>query len=148
MRNTFRGGVHPGEHKALSRDVPLQWFDPKGEMVYPLSQHIGKPAKPIVKKNDPVSVGQCIAEADGFVSAPIYCGCSGKVKAIEKRRIISGALAECIVIENDGSFTYLMNCPADDNIPKDEHFLLNLLKMKGTLEKVNRCGKDAKKVWV
>ena len=105
MRNTFRGGVHPGEHKALSRDVPLQWFDPKGEMVYPLSQHIGKPAKPVVKKNDPVSVGQCIAEADGFVSAPIYCGCSGKVKAIEKRRIISGALAECIVIENDGQFT-------------------------------------------
>lgn len=38
-----------------------------------------------------------------------------------------------IYVENDGSFTYLMNCPADDNIPKDEHFLLNLLKMKGTL---------------
>ena len=85
--------------------MPLRWFDPKGDLVYPLSQHIGKPAKAIVKKGDPVLVGQCIAEADGFVSAPICCGCSGKVKAIEKRRIISGALAECIVIENDGQYT-------------------------------------------
>ena len=105
MKNTFRGGVHPKEHKELSRDIPLRWFDPKGDLVYPLSQHIGKPAKAVVKKNDPVLVGQCIAEADGFVSAPICCGCSGKVKAIEKRRIISGALAECIVIENDGQYT-------------------------------------------
>ena len=105
MKNTFRGGVHPKGRKELSREAPLRWFDPKGDLVYPLSQHIGKPAKAIVKKNDPVLVGQCIAEADGFVSAPIYCGCSGKIKAIEKRRIISGALAECIVVENDGQFT-------------------------------------------
>ena len=105
MKHTFRGGVHPKEKKELSREAPLRWFEPKGELVYPLSQHIGKPAKPIVRKNDPVLVGQCLAEADGFVSAPIFCACSGKVKAIEKRRIISGALAECIVVENDGAFT-------------------------------------------
>lgn len=105
MKHTFRGGVHPKEKKELSREAPLRWFDPTGDLVYPLSQHIGKPAKPIVKKGDPVLVGQCLAEADGFVSAPIYCGCSGKVKAIEKRRIISGALADCIVVENDGQFT-------------------------------------------
>ena len=74
-------------------------------MVYPLSQHIGKPARPVVKKGDAVLVGSCLAEADGFVSAAVYCGCSGKVKAIEKRRVISGAMAECIVVENDGLFT-------------------------------------------
>lgn len=105
LKHTFRGGVHPKEHKSLSREAPLRWFDPKGDLVYPLSQHIGKPAKPNVKKGDPVLVGQCLAEADGFVSAPIFCGCSGKVKAIEKRRVISGAMAECIVVENDGAFT-------------------------------------------
>ena len=105
MRDTFRGGVHPKGHKELSREAPLRRFDAKGEMVFPLAQHIGKPAKPIVKKNDPVLVGQRIAEADGFVSANIICSCSGKVKAIEKRRTIAGAMQECIVVENDGLYT-------------------------------------------
>ena len=116
MRNTFHGGVHPAERKELSREARLRLFDPKGEMVFPLQQHIGKPAKPIVKKNDEVLVGQKIAEADGFVSAHVYSSCSGKVKAIEKRRILTGAMAECIVIENDGQFT-----PAADwSVREDE----------------------------
>ena len=102
---TFRGGVHPAEHKELSRESQLREFPAKGEMVYPVQQHIGKPAKPIVKKNDPVLVGQRIAEADGFVSAHIICSCSGKVKAIEKRRTLTGAMMECIVVENDGLYT-------------------------------------------
>ena len=105
MKDTFRGGVHPAERKELSRDVPLREFLPTGEMVFPLSQHIGKPAKPIVKKGEAVLVGQRIAEADGFVSAHIICSCSGKVKAIEKRRTLTGAMMECIVVENDGQFT-------------------------------------------
>ena len=105
MRITFRGGVHPKEKKELSKDAPLRLFDPKGEMVFPLSMHIGKPAKPVVKRNDLVLVGQTIAEADGFISADVISSCSGKVKAVEKRRTISGALMDCIVIENDGEFT-------------------------------------------
>lgn len=109
MKVTFRGGVHPAGRKELSRDVPLREFLPTGEMVFPLSQHIGKPAKPIVKKGDAVLVGQRIAEADGFVSAHIISSCSGTVKGIEKRRTLMGALAECIVIDNDGQFT-----PAED----------------------------------
>ena len=105
VKNTFRGGVHPEERKELSRDVPLRLFDPKGEMVFPLSQHIGKPAKAVVKKGDPVLVGQLIAEADGFVSAHIHSSCSGTVKAVEKRRVLTGQMADCIVIDNDGQFT-------------------------------------------
>ena len=105
MRNTFRGGVHPKEKKSLSAEQPLRPFDPAGELVFPLSMHIGKPAKPLVKKNDPVLAGQVIAQADGFVSANVICSCSGTVKAIEKRRTISGAMMECIVVENDGRFT-------------------------------------------
>ena len=105
MRRTFRGGVHPADHKDLSRDSQLREFVAKGEMVYPLQHHIGRPAKPIVKKNDPVLVGQRIAEADGFVSAHIYSACSGKVKAIEKRRTLTGGMLECIVIDNDGQYT-------------------------------------------
>ena len=105
VKRTFRGGVHPDGHKELSREVPLREFLPAGEMVFPLSQHIGKPAKPIVKKGDAVLVGQRIAEADGYVSAHIASSCSGVVKAIEKRLTLMGALADCIVVENDGQFT-------------------------------------------
>ena len=90
VRDTFRGGVHPRERKELSKEASLRRFDAKGEMVFPLAQHIGKPAKAIVKKGDPVLVGQCIAEADGFVSANVISSCSGTVKAVEKRRTIAG----------------------------------------------------------
>ncbi len=107
MKKTFFGGVHPDDAKALSRDAKLTRFLPKGEMVYPLSQHIGKPARAVVKKGDSVLAGQVIGEADGFVSANVICSCSGKVKAVEKRRSISGALLECVVVENDGQFTSL-----------------------------------------
>jgi len=107
VKTTFRGGVHPKDQKAYSRDVPLRPYDPKGDLIFPLAQHIGRPAKPIVKKNDPVLVGQCIAQADGPMSANIICSCSGKVKAVEKRRTIAGTLADCIVVENDGLFTQM-----------------------------------------
>ena len=105
MRDTFRGGVHPKDRKELSRKAALRVFDAKGEMVFPLAQHIGKPAKAIVKKGDPVLVGTRIAEADGFVSANVICSCSGTVKAVEKRRTISGGMQECIVVDNDGQYT-------------------------------------------
>jgi electron transport complex protein RnfC len=102
---TFRGGVHPGEHKEYSKDVPYEAYLPKGDLVFPVTQHIGKPAKPVVKKGDQVLAGQIIAEADGFVSANIVSSCSGTVKAIDSRRTISGTIEQSIIIENDGQFT-------------------------------------------
>ena len=115
MQNSFRGGVHPNDKKALSRRCQLRRFDPTGEMVFPLSQHIGKPATPIVQKGDAVKVGQVIAEADGFVSANVICSCSGTVKAVEKRRLISGTMGLCIVVDNDGAYTAIegMGFPQD-----------------------------------
>ena len=102
---TFRGGVHPEEFKDISKTLPVEPFLPKGEMVFPLNQHIGAPAKSVVKKGDTVLAGQLIAEAGGFVSANIVSSCSGTVKAIEERTLASGAKAMCIVIDNDGQFT-------------------------------------------
>ena len=101
---TFRGGVHPKGYKELSLGSPIEDFLPSGDLVFPVNQHIGKPAKPIVKKGDAVLAGQLIAEADGFVSANIVSSCSGTVKAIEERHTISGGRATCIVIANDGLF--------------------------------------------
>ncbi len=76
-----------------------------GEMVYPLSQHIGAPAKAIVKVGDEVLVGQKIAEAGGFISAVVVSSVSGKVKKIEPRVTAGGAKSISIVIENDGQYT-------------------------------------------
>ena len=104
MKNTFRGGVHPISHKELTRDVPLRALDAKGEMVFPLLQHIGKPAKPLVKKGDEVLVGQRIGEADGLISAHVISSCSGKVKAVEKRRVQNGQMVECVIVDNDGQY--------------------------------------------
>lgn len=104
-RLTFSGGIHPYDGKDLSKDKPIQAILPKGDLVYPLSQHIGAPAVPIVEKGDKVLTGQKIAEAGGFVSAPIYATVSGTVKAIEPRRVVAGNMAMSIVIENDGEYT-------------------------------------------
>lgn len=104
-RKTFRGGVHPKDCKEFSRDASFKTYLAKGDLVFPLNQHIGKPAKPVVKKGDQVLAGQLIAEADGFVSANIISSCSGKVKVIENRRTVMGTMVQSIVIENDGLFT-------------------------------------------
>lgn len=101
---TFTGGIHPYDGKDLTKDKPIKTVLPKGELVYPLSQHIGAPATPIVKKGDRVLVGQKIAEASAFVSAPIYASVSGKVKAIEPRRVATGESVMSIVVENDDRY--------------------------------------------
>lgn len=101
---TFVGGVHPYDGKDLSKDKPIQDVLPKGELVYPVSQHIGAPAKPIVQKGDRVLVGQKIAESGGFVSAPVYASVSGTVKAVEPRRVVTGDNVMSIVVEDDGLY--------------------------------------------
>lgn len=102
---TFRGGVHPEEMKELSCEKPLIPYTPTGDLVFLTSQHIGKPATPVVKKGDHVLAGQIIAEASGFVSANIVSSVSGTVKAIEQRPTAAGGSAEAIVITSDGENT-------------------------------------------
>ncbi len=101
---TFVGGIHPYDGKELSKDKPIKEILPKGDLVYPLSQHIGAPAQPIVAKGDRVLVGQKIAESGGFVSAPIYASVSGTVKAVEPRRVVTGDNVMSIIVENDGLY--------------------------------------------
>ena len=101
---TFSGGVHPADGKEFAKNSPITEYLPKGDVVLPLGQHIGAPAKPIVSKGDQVLVGQKVAEAGGFVSANIFSSVSGTVKAIEPRMTPAGAKVNSIVIENDGEF--------------------------------------------
>ena len=103
-RLTFIGGIHPYDGKNLSKNKRIRDVLPKGDLVYPLSQHIGAPAVPIVKKGDRVLTGQKIADAAAFVCAPIYATVSGTVKAIEPRRVVTGDNVMSIVVENDGKY--------------------------------------------
>lgn len=101
---TFKGGIHPFDGKELSKEQPIEVYLPKGTMAYPLSQHIGAPAKPVVKKGDRVLKGQVIAEAGGFVSAPIHASVSGTVKGMEPRLTATGTMANAIIVENDQQY--------------------------------------------
>ena len=129
---TFRGGVHPYDGKDLSKDKPMKTIVPKGEMVYPLSQHIGAPAVPLVKKGDKVLAGQKIAEAGGFVSAPIYATVSGTVKIIEPRRVVTGDMVNSIVIDNDGLLEEVEYIPHEpEKLNKKE--IIDLIKEAGVV---------------
>lgn len=99
---TFKGGVHPNDGKEFSKDKSIRELLPKDELVFPISQHIGAPASPIVAVGDTVLRGQKIAEAGGFVSSPVYSSVSGTVKAIEPRRSAVGDMVNSIIIQNDG----------------------------------------------
>ena len=123
---TFKGGIHPDDGKRFSKDQPVKPLLPKGDMVYPLSQHIGAPANPVVKKGDHVLKGQMIADAGGFVSAPIYSSVSGTVKGLEQRFNPVGTKVECIVIENDGEYNEVEYDPVK---PLDEMSREEILDM-------------------
>jgi electron transport complex protein RnfC len=105
MAGSFQGGIHPYEGKELTQDKPIMILKPAGDLVYPMAQHIGAPAKPIVAKGDKVVVGQKIGEANGFVSANVICSVSGTVKAVEPRLTVTGAMVEAVVVENDNEYT-------------------------------------------
>ncbi|MCR4785856.1 MAG: RnfABCDGE type electron transport complex subunit C, partial [Lachnospiraceae bacterium] len=127
---TFKGGIHPRDMKEISMDQPIMTLDPGKEMVFLMSQHIGAPAKPLVKKGDPVKVGQMIAEAGGFVSSPVYSSVSGSVKALEKRRNAMGDPVDAIVIENDELDTECEYEPAS----------LDALTKEDIIERIKKAG--------
>ena len=95
---TCKGGIHPDDGKALSKDKPIVPIQAGDKLYFSLSQHIGAPAKPLVEKGSHVVRGQMIAEAGGFVSAPVYASVSGTVTGIEKMRMPAGNLTDCIVV--------------------------------------------------
>ena len=130
---TFHGGIHPGDHKEATNKKEIVNLTPPSELIFPLSQHIGAPAKPCVSIGDTVCMGQKIAEADGFVSANIHSSVSGTVKAIEKRLHPNGLPTMSIVIENDGLDTEtapIEGC-GEDYEKKSPKEIINIIKEAG-----------------
>ena len=100
MAFSFFGGIHPEENKFYAEEQKILEFPEPDILVIPMSQHIGAPCKPLVKKNDLVKVGQKIGDNQGLC-VPVHASVSGKVKAVEMRPHTSGTTQTSVVIEND-----------------------------------------------
>ncbi|MBO8469155.1 MAG: RnfABCDGE type electron transport complex subunit C, partial [Spirochaetes bacterium] len=97
---TFRrGGVHPDDKKALSKDKKLEKLPLPKEIVVSMSQHLGAPATLVKKKGDEVKRGEVIGEESGYISASVHSPVDGIIKDIKKVRVSSGAVADAAVIE-------------------------------------------------
>lgn len=101
---TFKRGIHPPHGKHFTENKQTENLLPKGNLVFPMSQHIGAPCEPIVKKGDRVLVGQKIGEAKGFVSAPVYSSVSGTVKEVSPILHPNGTRVVSVVVENDNLY--------------------------------------------
>ena len=134
---TFRiGGVHPEENK-LTHEVPTQVAPLPQQAVFPLSQHIGAPAKPIVQKGDKVKVGTMIAEAGGFVSANIFSSVSGTVFKVDTAVDATGYRKPCIIINVEGD-EWEESIDRSDKIERLEHH--PELTSEQIIEKVKYAG--------
>ncbi|MCK4763626.1 MAG: electron transport complex subunit RsxC [Candidatus Aminicenantes bacterium] len=113
---TFKlGGIHPPENK-LSAGAPIEILPPPGEVNIPLSQHLGAPAVPVVKKGDKVKVGTLIARGEAFISANIHASVSGTVLKIDDVVDISGYRRKAVFIKTEGD-------EWEDSIDKSEELI-------------------------
>ncbi len=122
---TFKRGIHPPDNKEFTSKKAIKMLLPKGDLVFPMVQHIGAPCKPLVKKGERVLVGQRIAESEAFVSSPIFCSVSGTVKAIAEMEHPNGFKIQSIVVENDDQYEEVegLNQPLDYNNMSNEEIV-------------------------
>ncbi len=101
LKTFSMGGVHPEENKITADKATVVAALPK-QAIFPLGQHIGAPAKPVVSRGDKVKVGTLIAEAGGFVSAPIHSSVSGTVVKVDSAIDATGYRHPAIYINVEG----------------------------------------------
>ncbi|WP_213908862.1 electron transport complex subunit RsxC [Stutzerimonas nitrititolerans] len=129
----IHGGIHPPERKELSNRAPIQRMPLPARLIVPLAQHLGAPAEPCVTLGEQVLKGQLIAEASGFVSAPVHAPTSGTVSFIGPQPYphVSGMTATAIVIDSDGRDQWIELQPHTEyrQLPPAE--LLNIIRQAG-----------------
>ena len=101
MKTFSMGGVHPAENK-LSAGSPIREAALPKQAIFSMFQHIGAPAKPVVKRGDIVKVGTLLGEAGGFVSAPIYSSVSGKVSKVDVALDASNMRRMAVYVDVEG----------------------------------------------
>ncbi len=109
MAFSFFGGVHPRGNKHYTENQCVQEFPAPDLLVIPMSQHIGAPCKPLVKKGDLVTKGQKIGDNQGLC-VPVHASVSGKVKSVEMKAHTNGTTVMSVVIENDHLDTVCEDC--------------------------------------
>lgn len=120
---SFRGGVHPPEFKELTENCAFVTMPIPDQIILPLSQHLGKEASPQVKKGDDVLPGQLIAQAEGFISAPVHTSVAGKVISLGKEQTSSGFPKDSVVIKTNGTIEaerFLLPALDPETITSDE----------------------------
>lgn len=127
------GGVHPPERKQQSMQEPLTSAAIPDELVFPLNQHIGAPAVPVVSEGEQVKAGQVIAKPRGIFSAPIHASTSGTIVAIEERTLPhpSGMAGDCIVLKSDGRDEHISYVPCVDYTELDHQQLIEKIRNAG-----------------
>jgi len=111
----FKGGVHPDYNKDLARERAIETMPCPAELVVSMSQHLGAPAKCVVKAGDWVVKGQLLGERNGFISVPVFAPANGCVKAVEPRAGAAGGMAPAVVLDT--------TAPAPEGAPTDEILL-------------------------
>jgi electron transport complex protein RnfC len=133
IRTFRRGGVHPGDSKRRTSDLPIQRTEPPAEVAVLMAQHIGAPAAPVVKKKDAVKKGQRVGEARGYISANVHSPVSGTVKAVEPRTYcVTGGKVLAVIIENDGQEEWAEGL----NQPQD----VESMEVQRMVDLVQECG--------
>ena len=133
MKTFSIGGVHPHDSK-ISANAAIESF-PIPEVAYiSMGQHLGAPAEPIVAPGDKVKVGQLIANANGFISAPVHSSVSGTVKGIETIFDLAGNPCKAVVITVEGD-EWVETIDRSDKIEKEIK-----LDSKEIIEKIKECG--------
>lgn len=123
MLKSFRGGVHPNDHKSYTCNKSIEIAPLPSKVVIPTRQHIGAPCSPIVEKGDLVKKGQVIAKNDAFVSSNVHASISGKVVDVAEYPHAGFGKCLAIVIENDGLDEWVEGIPVQrdwQNLNADE----------------------------
>ncbi len=133
----FKGGVHPDYNKELAREKAIEPMPLPAELVISMSQHLGAPAKCIVKPGDYVRRGQIIGERNGFISVCVRASADGLVKAVEPRLGASGGKADAVILDT--------TAPAPEGAVAAESFALEPLNWRSAtkeelLKRVEEAG--------
>ena len=133
MRTFKMGGVHPADKK-ISKDAAIEKLPIPKTVYISMGQHLGAPAEPCVAPGDKVKVGQLIANATGFVSAPVHSSVSGTVKSIEMVKDLTGKPGKAVVIDVEGDEWV-------DTIDRSETVVKEItLDKKQIVERIKECG--------
>ncbi|MEG2353092.1 MAG: electron transport complex subunit RsxC [Clostridium sp.] len=136
---TFKRGIHPPHGKHFTENKSMEDYLPKGDMVFPMSQHIGAICEPIVKKGDRVLLGQKIGQATSFVSSPVHSSISGIVKNVLAMPHSNGTKVLSVIVENDYLYESIATQPVKDYTKLSKSELVDIIKDSGIVGLGGAC---------